>query len=98
MKFANRKFAEQGLYKGKNLKNKSPYESQTYINNSLCPEFKFLNFCVRKAKKAKQIHFYKVRHGITSVQMVENGDFHEISHKADLVRLNIMLPTDEEAH
>ena len=67
VKFTNRKYAIQGLYCGKNLKTNPPYRSPTYINNSFCPEFSFLNYAVRQAKKENKIHFYKVRHGITSI-------------------------------
>ena len=35
VKFVNRKFANEGLYCGKNLKNNSPYPAPTYINYSL---------------------------------------------------------------
>ena len=34
VKFVNRKFANEGLYCGKNLKNNSPYMAPTYINYS----------------------------------------------------------------
>ena len=89
VKFVNRKFANEGLYCGKHLKNNSPYAAPTYINNSFCPEFRFLNYLVRQAKRAKKIHFYKVRHGVTHIQLVDSGPFHEVTHKADLVRHGI---------
>ena len=65
VKFVNRKFANEGLYCGKNLKNNFPFMAPTYSNYSFGPEFRFLNYFVRQAKKAKKIHFYKVRHGVT---------------------------------
>ena len=43
----------------------------------------------RQAKKEKKFHFYKVRHGITSVEMVESGPFVEITHEVDLVRFGL---------
>ena len=88
VKFVNRKFANECLYCGKNLKNNSPYPALTYINYSFCPEFRFLNYLVRQAKKAKKIHFYNVRHRVTHIQLVANGPFH-VTHKVDLVRHGI---------
>ena len=54
MKFTNRKYANEGLYNGKNLKVNAPYDTPTYINSSFCPEYGFLNYAVRQAKKAKK--------------------------------------------
>ena len=88
VKFVNRKFANEGLYCGKNLKNNSPYPAPTYSNYSFCPGFRFLNYLVRQARKAKKIHFSKVRHGVTHIQLVDNGPFH-VTHKLDLARHGI---------
>ena len=89
VKTVNRKFAEQSLYCSKNLKGKSPYPTEVYINSSFCKEYSFLNFVVRKAKQQGHIHRYKVKKGVTLVQLVENGDFKEITHKVDLIKCNI---------
>ena len=88
VKFVNRKFANEGLYCGKNLKNNSPYPAPTYINYSFCPEFRFLNYLVRQAKKSKENSFSQ---GTTwsSIQLVDNGPFHETTHTVDLVRHGI---------
>ena len=94
VKFTNRKYATEGLYNGKNLKENKPYETPTYINNSFCPEFSFLNYAIRQAKKQKKIHFYKLKNGITSVQLEEGGDLFEITHKADLAFHGISLPEE----
>ena len=89
VKTVNRKFAEQGLYSSKNLKGKSPYPNEVYINSSFCKEYGFLNYIVRKAKREGRIHRYKVKKGVTLVQLFENGDFKEITHKNDLLKHNI---------
>ena len=89
VKTVNRKFAEQGLFCGKNLKGNSPYDTPVYINPSLCDEYNFLNFIIRKAKREGRIHWYKIRKGINSVQMTKDGDFHDITHKLDLIKLGI---------
>ena len=79
---------------GKNLKGKNIYEnSHVYINNSFCPEFGLLNYLVRKGKVNGKIFRWKVRNGISYVQKDENDDFVEVSHKNDLVDLDLL---DEE--
>ena len=75
VKFLNRKFANERLYCGRNLKGNSPYTAQVYINSSLCREYKFLNLLIRKAKREGELFRYKVRKGITSVQMTEGDKF-----------------------
>ena len=89
VKTVNRKFAEQGLYCSKNLKGKSPYPTDVYINSSFCKEYGFLNFIVRKAKREGKIFRYRVKKGVTSVQLIENGEFIDITHKVDLIKCDI---------
>ena len=95
VKFVNRKFARESLYCGRNLKGNKLYgaNSQIFINNSFCPEYKYLNYLVRKAKKDNLVFRWKVRNGITSVQMEDGSDFIEVTHKNDLITLGI---TQEE--
>ena len=83
VKFVNRKFAREGLYKGKNLKGKTLYGPNTkiFINDSFCHEFKYLNYVIRKAKSDALIFRWKVRNGTNFVQMKEAEEFVEISHK-----------------
>ena len=45
---------------------------------------------IRTAKKERKINRYKVKHGITLVQVAEGGSFIEISHKADLINIGII--------
>ena len=86
------------MYSGKNLKDKNIYGQNTnvYINNSFCKEFGFLNYLIRKAKKSKAIVGYKIKHGVTSVQTHLNGEFMEISHKNDLIKIGIDVPDDND--
>ena len=53
VKFTNRKFAVEGLFNGKNLKGNHLYDgnSQVFINNSFCDEFRSLNYEIRQLKK-----------------------------------------------
>ena len=91
-KFTNRKFAYEGLYCSRNLKGKNIYgdNSQIYINHSLCKEYGYLNYCIRNAKRANKIHRYKVKHGVNFIQLEEGAEFVEISHKNDLVELDLI--------
>ena len=52
VKFVNRKFAIASLTNRQNLKDSDVYGG-VFINTSLCPEFGFLNFAVRRAKHGK---------------------------------------------
>ena len=90
-KFVNRKFAREGLVCGRNLKGTDIYgASPVYINSSFCPEFKFLNFLIRKAKSRGDIFLWKVRNGVNLIQVNEGGKFVEVAHKNDLIELNLL--------
>ena len=60
VKMVKRKFAKEALVCGRNLRDSSRYGANTniFINDSLCPEFKFLNFAIRNALKSKEIFRY----------------------------------------
>ena len=91
LKFVNRKFAIAALSNRASLKGSNEY-GNVFINQSLCPEFQFLNYAVRKAKRNNEIDFYKVKNGVTLVRKEENGQFIEISHVNDLGRNGITIP------
>ena len=94
VRVVNRKFSTEALRCGKNLKDTKKYGegNRIYINNSFCPEFKFLNFVIRKATTDKLIHRYKIRNGVTYIQLEENGDFFQIGHVLDLQNKGIPIP------
>ena len=95
-KFVNRKFANEGLYNGRNLKGKDLYgnNSKVFINNSFCDEYRHINFLVRQAKKNNSIFRWKVKHGVNYIKVNENDDdFEEISHLNDLVNLKVIAET-----
>ena len=93
VRVVNRKYAQQALYCGRNLKGTKRYGGQPiYVNNSFCREFKFLNYIIRKASKAEEIHHYKIRNGVTYVQMVADGEYKQIGHVLDLENLGITIP------
>lgn len=90
VKFTNRKWAEGALKNRANLKD-GQYKD-CFINSSLCPEYSFLAFAVRKAKKDNIINFWKLKHGMPYIKINEGDDFVEISHVNDLVVNNIPVP------
>ena len=94
VKVANRKFAKEALFCGKNLKGSKRYgnHSHIYINDSFCPEYKFLNFAIRKAYKSNHIVRYKVRNGVNYIQKDDASRFVEIGHVLDLENLHIPIP------
>lgn len=94
LKVVNRKFAQEALYNGKKLKDNKKYGEGTklYINESLIPEFGFINFVIRKAQKAKKIYRYKIRNGIHFIQVGVDDDFVEIGHQNDIENLGIEIP------
>ena len=98
VRVVNRKFSTEAVFSGKNLRGSKRYgERKLFINPSFCPEFRFLNWVIRKAKKENLIHRYKIRDGITYVQLEENGVFTQIGHELDLKNLGINVPERKKA-
>ena len=93
-KFVNRKFAYSAVSNGKNLKGVEIFEGgePVYINSSLCPEFGYLHFAVRQAKKNNKLHSYRVRQGVMYVKKTEADREVQVSHETDLVNIGLPLP------
>ena len=90
VRFVNRKFAMQGLYKGKNLKGTKLYgNTPVYINNSFCKEFKFYGYIIRQLKNRSLIDSYKIRNGVYLIKTLGNLDFVEVSHITDFGKYNL---------
>ena len=90
VRFVNRKFANEGLYCGKNLKNTRIYgNSPVYINNSFCREFKKYGYIIRKLKNNKQIDSYKIKHGVYNIKKDPYGPLVEIAHLNDFEKCGI---------
>ena len=94
VKFVNRKFAMSALQNSKNLKDTKIFgeNHRVFINSSLCPEFAYLHYAVRQAKKNGEINFYSQWNGLMKVKMTKEGKPEEISHVNDLSRLGITVP------
>ena len=95
-RFVNRKFAYEALHCGKNLKGKDIFKANQgiYINPSLCWEFKFIGYVIRKLKGTGLVEQYRIRNGVYSIKV--GNDFKEISHKSDFDKygLDISMYTD----
>lgn len=90
-KFLNRKFAREGLYCGKNLKDVELYPgTKIYLNDSFCDDFRHINYLIRKAKREDLIFRWKVRNGVNYIMIHDGDSFIEISHKNDLLRNNLI--------
>ena len=93
VRVVNRKYSRQAIINGRNLKDTKRYgDNSIFINNSFCYEFKFLNFVIRKAAREHSIFKYKIRNGVTYVQMTEEQNFVQIGHVMDLENLGIQIP------
>ena len=69
VRFVNRKFAREGLYKGRNLKGKNIYgNGPVYINDSFCEPFNYIGYLIRKLKKRSLIEGYKIKNGVYHVK------------------------------
>ena len=90
IRFVNRKFAWEGLSKGKNLKGTTLYgNTAIYINNSFCREFSFYGFVIRDLKRKKLIDGYKVISGVYHIKKLGGEKYEEISHSSDFATLNL---------
>ena len=90
VKFVNRKFAKEGLYKGKNLKGTMMYRgTRIFINNSFCHEYKRFGWIIRKLKKDSLIDGYKVRNGVHQIKILHSDKFVDISHVSDFAKFDL---------
>ena len=89
VRFVNRKAAYAGLYNAKNLKNSKLYNSDIFINNSFCREFKKYGYIIRKLKKNNLIDGYKVKQGVHQIKRLGHADFVEISHITDFEKYGL---------
>ena len=87
VRFVNRKYTSI-LYYGKEIRSHDIYNN-TYVNNSFTKEFDYINYHIRQAFRKQRIFSYKIKHGVTFVQLEEDGELFEISHRNDLLNFDI---------
>ena len=56
VRIVNRNFSEKAVSSGKNLKGTKSYgeNNNIYVNSSFSPEFKFINYVIRKASRERE--------------------------------------------
>ena len=91
VRFVNRKFAWEGLTKGKNLKGTNLYcdGNAIYINNSFCREFKYYGFLIRCLKRDKRNEGYEVVSGVFHIKKLGGNKYEEMSHVSDFEDHNL---------
>ena len=90
VRFVNRKFASEGLYKGRNLKGTQLYNgAPVYINNSFCPEFKKYGYIIRNLKRQSLLEGYKIKNGVYQIKLGPLDKFEEISHINDFAKFGL---------
>ena len=91
VRFPNRKFSYAGLFNGKNLKGTTLFgDSPIYINNSFCKEFGRFGAIIRKLKRDKRIHAYRIKHGVYNIQLSEaNTALEQIAHISDFEKCGL---------
>merc|ERR1712183_1249788 len=83
------------LSKGASLQDLDLYGGvRIYISQSLCREYVGIHYFLRMAKKEGRIHRYRVWNGTNQVQVKEEDDFIDITHRNDLTELGIVYERD----
>ena len=58
-----------------------------FVNESLCPEYRFLFWKCRKLASVRKIYSYWTFNGTIKIKLSENGKIHAITHVSDLKAL-----------
>ena len=90
IKFSSRKDCHNVLRNRKKLKDTDKTslgltkDHKIFINESLCPEYRFLLWKCRKLCKVNKIASYWTFNGTVQIKITENGQIHAITHVKDL--------------
>ena len=90
VKFTNRKFAEAAMLNRDKIREIDAFKN-IYINQSLCPEFSYISYALRQAKKKKNISQIKFKHGVPLAKIDATSDYVEISHESDFSKYGIEI-------
>ena len=83
VKFANRKHSELMLRLKKNISSKS----KVYINNSLCPYYRFLRGKYKKLQRKSKVDQVFCLEAVVTIRVTENGLLMKFFHEQDLIAL-----------
>ena len=84
VKFVNRKSAFDILKLRGELAENIDYKKKVYINESLCPYYRYLYGKCKELWKSKKIVKFWVSNGSVRYRLNENGHPHKVEHIADL--------------
>ena len=93
VKFVNRKHCISVLKKRSLLKDCNQKDlgfdedNKLYVNESLCPNYRFLFWKCRMRHKSENIHSYRTFNGTVKIKLTERGQIHAITHVNDLSKL-----------
>ena len=101
IKFTNRRKAHVVLRQKKKLMDKTfllkhDIRGKVYLNESMCPAYRYLFFVCKKLKYANHIHRFSFFNGNLRVTKVENGTSELVSHLADLQKITDLSKEDIE--
>ena len=93
IKFSSRKDCNNVLRNRSKLKDtdKTPLgfdeDQAIFINESLCPEYRFLFWKCRLLAKSSKIHSYWTFNGVIKIRVTDGGKINAITHVTDLKSL-----------
>ena len=86
-KFVNRKTVFNSISKRKLLGSLEEYKNKIYINESLCPYYRYLYSKCKGLWKNGKIHGFWVSNGSIRYRLQENGNFAKVEHIDDLEKV-----------
>ena len=87
VKFVSRKSVFNIMKKRSQLASIDEYKKKVYINDSLCPYYRFLHGKCKQLWKQKKIFGFWVSNGSVRYRVQENGNFVKVEHLEDLERV-----------
>ena len=92
IKFTNRRKAHEVLrnkskLKDKKLLEKHSIQGKLFLNESMCPAFKYLYYVCKKLKSEGHLHYYYFFNGNLKVMKMAEGSLEFVSHISDLIKI-----------
>ena len=92
VKFVNRKSVFDVLSSRKKLANIAEYKKKMFINESLCPYYRFIHGKCKALWKLEKIFGFWVSNGTVRYRLREHGNFCKVTHINDLIEVFGELP------
>ena len=87
IKFVNRKTAMEVLSKRSELSEIPHYKKKLYINESLCPHYRYIHGKCKELWQNKKIFGFWIANGTVKYRMQENGHAYKVKHINDLEKI-----------